>query len=99
MPCAVAKPVRTQARCKTNEVRFLATYKSLINTRFIMAKKSNFHCFRQMTAQVAVYRRPSKGKASLSLNDYVAYTTRNENKPVFYKGGKEVSIHKSKFEK
>ena len=32
MPCAVAKPVLTQARCKTNEVRFLATYKHQDNS-------------------------------------------------------------------
>ena len=64
-----------------------------------MAKKSNFHCFHQMTAQVADYRRPSKGKASLGLNDFVAYSTRKDNKPTFYKGGKEVTIHKSKYSK
>lgn len=60
-----------------------------------MARKNHYQCFSQHRGDIAVYRRPSKGRSSLSLNEFVAYTTRHENKPTFLKGGKVVAVHKS----
>lgn len=56
-----------------------------------MAKTNHFQCFSQHRSTIAVYRRPSRGRSSLGLNDYVAYNERKQNKPQFFKNGKEVT--------
>lgn len=53
--------------------------------------KNHFQCFSQHRRDIAIYRRPSKGRSALSLNDFEAHTFRQSSRPQFYKGGKLVT--------